>query len=80
MEGIKISMDEAESVCRLGMGEGYCAFLILSGTGWECAKSIPQFNIPILKRLADGTMVAKGEGDWEGCLWAENEKVKNNES
>lgn len=76
---VKISSEAARSICKLGMGEECCAFLMLSGTGWSCAKAVPQLNKLILKRLVDGTMVAKGEGDWEGCLWAENEKVKNNE-
>jgi len=66
---ILLSGDEAKSICKLGEGEECCAFLVSGARGFECIRmSYPQ-NSPIFKRLDEGTMNAKGRGEWEGCPW-----------
>jgi hypothetical protein len=30
-------------------------------------------NIRIFEQLEDGTMTAKGEGEWEGCPWSDQQ-------
>ena len=66
---VKMSLEEAESVCRLGQMEKCCAFLIAGGNGFECIRMSYPANDLIFKRLKEGTMNAKGEGGWKGCAW-----------
>jgi len=68
---VKLSDDEAVSICRLGQGPGCCAFLVMAPTGFECIRMSYPTNSSIFSRLEDGTMNAKGEGGWEGCAWEE---------
>lgn len=65
---IKMDVEEATKVCRLGQGEKTCAFLVMSTT-FECCRMVPSLSIQILQRLRMGTMNAKGEGGWKGCPW-----------
>jgi len=66
---VSMEPDEAKDICNLGKGSECCAFLVVSGSGFECIRmSYPQ-NSNIHLRLANGTMNAKGEGGWKGCAW-----------
>ena len=66
---VKLSADEAKSICRLGQMEKCCAFLVMSSTGFECIRMSYPDNSTIFDRLKKGTMTAKGEGGWEGWAW-----------
>ncbi len=66
---VKLSADEAKSICRLGQMEKCCAFLVMSSIGFECIRMSYPNNSTIFDRLKKGTMNAKGEGGWEGCAW-----------
>lgn len=61
--------DEAKDICKLGKGEECCAFLTVSGKGFECIRMSYPANGSIFSRLKDGTMNAKGRGGWDGCAW-----------
>lgn len=65
---VKMDVEEATKVCRLGQGEKCCAFLVM-GTTFECCRMVPTLSGQIFSRLAALTMNAKGEGSWEGCPW-----------
>lgn len=66
---VKMTAEEAKTICKLGDGESTCAFLVVGGNGFECIKMSYPANGSIHSRLKDGTMTAKGEGKWEGCAW-----------
>lgn len=66
---VKLSIDEAKDICRLGQMEKCCAFLVMSPTGFECIRMSYPANGTIFDRLKEGTMNAKGKGGWEGCAW-----------
>lgn len=68
---VRMTGEEAKSVCKLGRGEECCAFLVCGANGFECIRMSPSFNAVIFSRLKEGTMSAKGEGGWEGCAWEE---------
>lgn len=72
---IKISDIDAGKVCRLGQGERCCAYLVL-GKGFECIKENADtvknfYGITLSAQIKAGTMAAKGEGDWDDCLYKE---------
>jgi len=71
---IRLLPEEAESICRLGQGEKCCAFLVAGGSGFECIRMSYPTNSIIFKRLDDGTMNAKGLGEWKGCPWKDESK------
>lgn len=58
---------EPKETCRLTQGKKTCAFLSVGPDGFECLKGGSVEKI-IRERLSNGTMVAKGEGDWKECL------------
>jgi len=66
---IKLTIDEAKSVCKLGEGEKCCAFLVMSAGSFECIRMSYPMNNSIFSRLKEGTMNAKYEGGGEGCPW-----------
>jgi len=66
---VSMTGEEAKTICKLGQGEKCCAFLVVSSTGFECIRMDYPTNTTIFTRLKDGTMNAKGEGEWEGCYW-----------
>lgn len=66
---LKMSNDEAISICNLGKGKECCAFLVASSNGFECIRLSYPMNGSIFKRLEDGTINAQGEGGWKGCGW-----------
>ena len=66
---IRLTFDEAKSICRLGQGAECCAFLIVSPDSFECIRMSHPTNSIIFLRLKEGTMNAKGKGEWEGCPW-----------
>lgn len=68
---VKMSGDEAQSVCKLGKGAECCAFLVCGPAGFQCIRMAYPTNASIFTRLKDGTMNAKGEGGWDGCAWSE---------
>lgn len=72
---VKLSGDEAESICKLGQGEHCCAFLVAGSTGFECIRMSYPMNGTIFARLEAGTMNAKGEGEWKGCAWEKKEEM-----
>ncbi len=49
-----------KDTCLLGHGESTCAFLILDGSGFQCAKGTG-IETTIRLRLAEGMMGAKGD-------------------
>lgn len=65
---IRMTAEEAKSICKLGEGETCCAFLACGANGFECVR-LSSANWSIFKRLEAGTMTAKGEGGWAGCEW-----------
>jgi hypothetical protein len=65
---VEMSADEAKEMCKLGQGEKCCAFLVM-GKEFECIRMSYPMNGSIFTRLEDGTMNAKGKGEWEGCFW-----------
>ena len=71
---VRLSVEEAEEICRLGQGEECCAFLILASWWFECIRMSYPTNSSIFSRLKEGTMRAKGEGEWKGCAWEKEEK------
>ena len=66
---ILLSKEEAESICKLGQGEECCAFLTCGSDGFCCIRMSYPANSSIFSRLMDGTINAKGEGEWENCPW-----------
>ena len=66
---VRMSSDEAKSICRLGKMEECCAFLVCGSQGFECIRMSYPMNGTIFKRLEEGSMNAKGQGKWEGCPW-----------
>ena len=66
---VELTDEEARDICRIGRGEKGCAFLVMSGTGFECIRMSYPANSTIFDRLKRGTMTAKGEGGWKGCAW-----------
>ena len=77
---VKLSAEEAKDICRLGQGEKCCAFLVVAPGGFECVRMNASFSGTILSRLEEGTMNAKGRGEWEKCAWEENKReVRHND-
>jgi hypothetical protein len=66
---ILMEPEEAKTICRLGQEEEACAFLVCSSNGFECVRMSYPTNGPIFKRLEEGTIRAKGKGEWPGCPW-----------
>lgn len=66
---VKLTHDEAKGICKIGKGAECCAFLVMAPSGFECIKMSYPANGSIHQRLEDGTMNAKGKGEWEGCAW-----------
>lgn len=66
---VRLSGDEAESICKLGQCEECCAFLAADSSGFNCIRMAYPLNSTIFDRLKKGTINAKGEGGWEGCVW-----------
>ena len=66
---ILLEGDEAKEICNLGKGEECCAFLVAGGRGFECIRMSYPLNGSIFGRLDEGTMNAKGRGEWPGCPW-----------
>ena len=61
--------EEAKEICRLGQSEKCCAFLVCGIKGFECVRMSADMSMTIFNRLEEGTMNARGEGEWEGCPW-----------
>lgn len=74
---IRMTSDEAKSICRLGQMDKCCAFLVCGGKGFECIRLSYPANCSIFSRLEKGTMNAKGQGGWKGCGWFG--KIENSE-
>ena len=66
---VKLTSDEAKSICNLGQGEKCCAFLVCSAQGFECLRMDYPNNDAIVSCIKKGTMRAKGTGGWKGCAW-----------
>lgn len=55
-----LSNEQLETLCKLKQGELTCAFITAGGDGFSCGKGT--FAEPhIRKRIAEGTMAAKGD-------------------
>lgn len=67
---VTMSADEAKDVCKMGRDRECCAFLVCGTAGFECVRMSYPMNESIFSRLKNGTMRAKGEGEWAGCAWA----------
>jgi len=72
---VKLTNEEAKTICKLGQGDKCCAFLIFSPTGFECILRDYPVNSYIFNRLEKGTMNAKGRGGWKGCAWEETKNL-----
>ena len=70
---IKLSVEETKDICHLGEGEKCCAFLTMAPDGFQCIRMSYPMNGSIFKRLEEGTMNAKGKGEWEGCPWGKEQ-------
>uniref|UniRef100_A0A6M3LR07 Uncharacterized protein n=1 Tax=viral metagenome TaxID=1070528 RepID=A0A6M3LR07_9ZZZZ len=66
---VRMSVEEAKSICRLGQLEKCCAFLVCGRDGFECIRMSHPNNLKIFERLDKGEMNAKGTGGWSGCAW-----------
>lgn len=66
---VKLSPDEAKSICKLGEGKECCAFLVCGGDGFECIRMSYPANGSIFTQLDEGTMNAQGRGGWKDCAW-----------
>lgn len=66
---VRMTGEEAKTICRIGQGSKCCAFLVAGGNGFECMRMSYPANGSIFGRLEAGTMNAKGEGGWTGCAW-----------
>ena len=66
---VRLTNDEAKTICRIGQEEKCCAFLVMAPEGFECIRRSYPANGSIFSRLEDGTMNAKGEGGWKDCAW-----------
>jgi hypothetical protein len=66
---VKLSVDEAKNICRMGQGEKCCAFLVLGKEGFNCIRMDYPTNMSIFTRLEEGKINAKGEGGWKDCAW-----------
>ena len=72
---VKLTSDEAKSICKLGQGNKCCAFLVMSPSGFECVRMRYPTSETIFGYLKKGTINAKGEGGWENCAWEEKNEV-----
>jgi len=66
---IEFENEEPKEICKLGLGQECCAFLVCGFTGFECWRMNYPDNTTIFSRLEAGTMNAKGIGEWAGCPW-----------
>ena len=73
---ILLEGDEPKDICKLGQGKECCAFLVVGIEGFECIRMDYPNNISIFARLDDGTMNAKGQGEWDGCPWGKREVIE----
>ena len=74
---VKLSVEEAKKICKLGQQSECCAFLVCGAAGFECIRMSCPTNSSIFTRLEEGTMNAKGEGGWKGCAWEEELAEEN---
>lgn len=60
---MQIPDDYANGTCQMGKGAQTCAYLTVTGDGWQCAKTVDMVGIKmsIDKRLQEGTMTAQGD-------------------
>jgi hypothetical protein len=49
------------TVCKLGAMAECCRYLMMSPTGWDCAKLQPQYRVTIDIQAAEGKMKALGD-------------------
>lgn len=66
---VRLSVDEATNICKLGQGEKCCAYIVMGPEGFECSKKELTLSSEIYGRLQLDIMKARGEGGWEGCPW-----------
>lgn len=66
---VRMTAEEAKSICNLGQMEKCCAFLVAGPNGFECIRMSYPANSHIISRLSKDKMNAKGEGGWAGCYW-----------
>jgi len=67
---VRMTGDEVKEICNIG-GENCCAFIAVTGKGFECIRMSYPMNTSIFTRLEEGTMNATGKGGWKGCAWEE---------
>jgi len=65
---VKLTTDEAKTICHMGEGSKCCAFLAFAGSGFICIKMTNMGNT-IYQKLAAGTSRAKSEGGGKDCAW-----------
>lgn len=56
-----LEWSHVQDVCRIGEGRDCCAYLAMSVDGFQCAKSSKVVVAAIEKRLAEGSMEARGD-------------------
>ena len=59
-----MKLEDPKITCKLGQGKECCAFLCAGPEGFEC---LGKEHTLIRRRLAEGTMNAKGIGNWDEC-------------
>ena len=70
---IILTAGEIKTICRIGKGSECCAFLVAGARGFKCVRMSYPTNSTILSRLEEGTMNAKGRGEWDGCPWGKDD-------
>jgi len=68
---IELNNREAVEICKLGLGSRCCAFLVSEEGKFKCWKRNYPHNIAIIKGMENKTIKTKGEGEWKGCPWDE---------
>lgn len=66
-----MKIKDPKTSCKLGQGSKCCAFLVAGGNGFECAMDDQFLNSHIKLRIKNGTMNAKGIGNWKECEYHE---------
>jgi hypothetical protein len=65
-----IERDHVDSICKPGLGEFTCRYLVMAAGGMACAKHIPAFSEILDRRVAEYSIKARGD-NCRGILPAE---------
>ena len=62
-----VKIKDPKETCKVGQGSECCAYVSVGADGFECLKGTG-VQAMIDARLQDGSMNAKGTGNWPECL------------